>query len=95
MSVTKQDVLNVAHLARLTIPEDKLDNYVHNLSNILQLVEKLNEVDTSQVEPMSHPLDVTQRLREDIVTETNQRELFLSLAPATEAGLYLVNKVIE
>ena len=66
-----------------------------NLSDILQLVEQMNSVDTEGVVPMSHPLEVNQRLREDKVTETNQRDEFQKTAPATQDGLYLVPKVIE
>lgn len=95
MSVTREDVLKVAHLARLTIAEQHIDKYVHNLSSIIDLVEQLNQVDTTDVKPMSHPLDASARLREDVVTETDQRELFQQNAPLTEAGLYLVNQVVE
>ena len=75
---------------RMTIP-----GYARNLSDILALVEQLNAVDTAGVEPMAHPLDATQRLRPDEVTETDEREAFQAIAPQTEAGLYLVPKVIE
>ena len=95
MSLKKQDVENIAHLARLAIDDGDIPGYAKNLSNILELVEQMNAIDTSAVEPMAHPLDAVQRLRKDEVTETNQREHFQSIAPKTEAGLYLVPKVIE
>ena len=65
------------------------------LNDILAMVDQMGAVDTTGVEPMSHPQEATQRLREDRVTETDQRELFQSIAPAVEDGLYLVPKVIE
>lgn len=95
MSLTKTDVENIAHLARLAIDDNDIPGYAKNLSNILELVEQMNAIDTSTVEPMAHPLDAVQRLRKDQVTETNQREHFQQVAPKTEAGLYLVPKVIE
>ena len=95
MSLDKEDVINIAHLARLAINEADIPQYAHNLTNILKLVEQMNQVDTSDVEPMAHPLDTTQPLRADEVTETNQRDHFQQIAPQTESGLYLVPKVIE
>ncbi len=95
MSLSKKDVENIAHLARLAIDDTDIPGYAENLSNILKLVEQMNAIDTSSVEPMAHPLDAVQRLRKDEVTETNQREHFQHIAPQTEAGLYLVPKVIE
>ncbi|WP_455207133.1 Asp-tRNA(Asn)/Glu-tRNA(Gln) amidotransferase subunit GatC [Kaarinaea lacus] len=95
MSLTKQDVENIAHLARLAIDDNDIPNYADNLSNILGLVEQMNAIDTTDVKPMAHPLDAVQRLRKDEVTEKNQRERYQQVAPQTEAGLYLVPKVIE
>ena len=95
MSLQKTDVEKIAHLARLSVSEDDIPSYADNLSNILQLVEQMNSVDTSNITPMAHPLSESQRLREDKVTESNQREHFQKVAPATENGLYLVPKVIE
>ena len=95
MSLTKADVENIAHLARLTIKPEDIPEYTHNLSNILALVEQMNAVDTSGVTPMAHPLDMVQRLRDDAVTQNNEREKFQAIAPHTEAGLYLVPKVID
>lgn len=95
MSLEKSDVEKIAHLARLAVSEDELDSVASDLSNILDLVEQMNAVDTTGVEPMAHPLHMLQRLREDVVTEMDQRDLFQSIAPETENGLYLVPKVIE
>lgn len=95
MALDKSDVENIAHLARLAISEDDIPEYATNLSNILGLVEKMSAVDTSGVEPMAHPLHMAQRLREDAVSEENQRDHFQQIAPSVEAGLFLVPKVIE
>ncbi|WP_455374785.1 Asp-tRNA(Asn)/Glu-tRNA(Gln) amidotransferase subunit GatC [Kaarinaea lacus] len=95
MSLTKNDVENIAHLARLAIDESDIPEYADNLSNILELVAQMDAIDTEQTEPMAHPLDAVQRLRKDEVTESNRREHFQQIAPKTEAGLYLVPKVIE
>jgi len=95
MSLDASEVEKIAHLARLGIDEKDVPDYAENLSRILGLVEQMSVVDTSHVEPMAHPLALAQRLREDVVTETNQRELFQENAPAVEDGLFLVPKVIE
>lgn len=95
MSIDADEVKKIAYLARLKIDESDIPGYVSNLGSILDLVEQMSSVDTGNVSPMSHPLDVVQRLREDVVTETNQREAFQAIAPKTENGLYLVPKVIE
>ena len=95
MTLKTEDVRNIAHLARLQIDDDSLDQYTSALSDILTLVEQMNEIDTSGIMPMAHPLDATQRLREDAVTEPNLRDKFQSIAPDVEQGLYRVPKVIE
>jgi aspartyl-tRNA(Asn)/glutamyl-tRNA(Gln) amidotransferase subunit C len=95
MSVTDRDVLAIAHLARLALPEGTIPGLVNDLSNILDLFTALEQVDTSECQPMAHPLDLTQRLRLDEITETNQRELLMQNAPKQEAGLFLVPQVIE
>ena len=95
MALDSTDIAKIAHLARLQIDEKDVADYVRNLSDILGFVEQMNDTDTASVEPMAHPLDAVQRLRQDIVTETDQREQFQSIAPQIEAGLYLVPKVIE
>jgi aspartyl-tRNA(Asn)/glutamyl-tRNA(Gln) amidotransferase subunit C len=95
MSLERSDVEKIAHLARLSVSNDELDAVASDLSNILNLVEQMDQADTEGVEPMAHPLHMVQRLREDRVTEQDQRELFQSIAPLTEDGLYLVPRVIE
>lgn len=95
MALTPDDVKSIAHLARLGVDDNKLDSYATEISNILGLVEQMNAVDTSGVEPMAHPAHAVQRLREDVVSETNQRDLLQRGAPAVDSGLFLVPKVIE
>ena len=95
MSLTPDDVQKIAHLARLAVTDEEVNAVATDLTNILDLVEQMEKVDTQDVVPMSHPLHMTQRLRADVVTETNQRDKFQSIAPAVENGLFLVPKVIE
>ena len=95
MSISPEEVLKIANLARLQIKQDEVEQYATDLSNIINLVEQMNAMDTKDILPMAHPLDATQRLREDRVTEENQRDKFQSIAPSAEKGLYLVPKVIE
>ncbi|MBM6549840.1 Asp-tRNA(Asn)/Glu-tRNA(Gln) amidotransferase subunit GatC [Marinomonas ostreistagni] len=95
MSLEKQDVIKIAHLARLSLDDSDAEQYQQSLSSVLDLVEQMQSVDTDGVEPLSNPLEAKQRLREDIVTEENRREAFLANAPQTEAGLFLVPKVID
>ena len=95
MSLNTDDVNKIAHLARLGIDTQDVDHYAHSLSSILDLITQMNTLNTDHVTPMAHPLDQTQRLRDDVVSEINLRELFQEIAPQVEAGLYLVPKVIE
>ena len=95
MALDASQIEKIAHLARLDIDAEDIPEYARNLSDILAFVEQLEEVDTTSVLPLAHPLDAVQRLRTDEVTETDQREAFQAHAPQTEAGLYLVPKVIE
>ncbi|CAG1771466.1 Glutamyl-tRNA(Gln) amidotransferase subunit C [uncultured bacterium] len=95
MSLDVTDVKRIAHLARIEVTEDEAKATLDKLSGILGLIEQMQAVDTTGIVPMSHSQDVVQRLREDVVTETNRRALFQSIAPAVENGLYLVPKVIE
>ena len=95
MTLKSGDVERIAHLARLALDEADIPLYARNLSDILDLVTQMNAVDTTQVEPMAHPLDQPQRLRPDEVTEVDQRGKFQAIAPRVEDGLYLVPKVIE
>ncbi len=95
MSLTIEDVKRIAHLARIEINEQDAQATLQKLGGILDLIEEMQAVDTAGIAPMSHSQDVVQRLRADVVTQSNQRELFQSIAPAVENGLYLVPKVIE
>ena len=95
MTISPEDVQKIAQLAKLQIAADEVESYATDLSNIMSLVDQMNKVDTKGIEPMAHPQDAVQRLREDKVTETNQREKFQTVAPHAEKGLYLVPKVIE
>ena len=95
MTLKSEDIRNIAHLARLHIDEDVIDDYVDDLSSILSLVDQMNQVDSSDVAPLANPLDATQRLRTDEVTETNQRDKFQQIAPDVADGFYRVPKVIE
>jgi aspartyl-tRNA(Asn)/glutamyl-tRNA(Gln) amidotransferase subunit C len=96
MSLTRADIERIAHLARLNLTEPEIPVYVDSLSSIVDLVGQLEEAETGDIAPMAHPLPgLAQRLRADVVDETNRRELYQQNAPATEAGLYLVPKVIE
>ena len=98
MSLTLEQVRRVAHLARIEISETEADSTLGRLNEIFALIEAMQAIDTQGVEPMAHAQDVAQRLRMDRVTETDQlarRAAFQAIAPETEAGLYLVPKVIE
>lgn len=95
MSLTTAEVNRIAWLARLAIDADKTESYARDLSGILDFIEQMSAVETDAVVPMAHPLDQVQRLRPDAVTEADQRALFQAQAPAVEAGLYLVPRVIE
>lgn len=96
MSLTRKDVENIAHLARLAITEAEMPEYVDRLSKILNMVEQLDAADTSSVEPMAHPLkDQVQRMRSDEVVDRDQHEKYQRNAAKVEAGLYLVPRVIE
>lgn len=95
MAVDAKVVAGVAHLARLHIDENLVAEYASEMSNVLALAAAMDNVDTDNVEPMAHPTHAVQRLREDIVNETDQRERFQAIAPAVEGGHYLVPQVIE
>jgi aspartyl-tRNA(Asn)/glutamyl-tRNA(Gln) amidotransferase subunit C len=95
MSLSLDDVKRIAYLARIAIDDIEAAAVLKQLSGIFALIEQMQAVDTTGIEPMSHAQDVVLRLRDDAVTESNQHELFQSVAPQVEAGLYLVPKVIE
>lgn len=95
MSLTRDDVYRIAHLARIEINETQANATLAQLNDIFAMIEKMQRVDTEGVEPMSHPLGGSQRLRDDVVTESDQRELKLQNAPEQADGLFLVPRVIE
>ena len=95
MALDQDQIRDIAALSRLQIDDAQVSEYQKNLSNILDLVDQLAAVDTSAVEPMAHPLDAVQRLRADVVTETNERERFQKVAPQVAEGHYIVPKVVE
>ncbi len=95
MSLVHDQVRRLARLARIAIRPEQTDSVLERLNRVLGLVDEIRRVDTTGIEPMAHPLDAAQRLRADEVTSSDQRELYQSVAPAVEDGLYLVPKVIE
>jgi aspartyl-tRNA(Asn)/glutamyl-tRNA(Gln) amidotransferase subunit C len=98
MPITNAVIAQIAHMARIDISEEleETDTSLQkDLNRIVDMVEQIITLNTDGIEPMAHPLDTGQRFREDVVTEINQRDTLLSLAPNTEAGLFLVPKVIE
>jgi aspartyl-tRNA(Asn)/glutamyl-tRNA(Gln) amidotransferase subunit C len=96
MSLTNKEIETIAGLARLALKPDEIPVYAESLSNILGMVSQLEAADTARIEPMAHPLTgQVQRLREDVITSGNERDLYQRNAPQVEGGLYLVPKVIE
>lgn len=95
MKILLTDVNRIADLARIEIQTKEAEAVLSQLSNIFSLIEQMQAVDTANIEPMSHAQDMNLRLRQDVITEKDQRELFQSIAPQVETGLYLVPKVIE
>ena len=95
MAFERSDVEKIAHLARLGLNDADIPQTTATLNNILGLIDAMQAVDTNGIEPLAHPLEATQRLRADVVTESNHREAYQAIAPAVENGLYLVPKVIE
>jgi aspartyl-tRNA(Asn)/glutamyl-tRNA(Gln) amidotransferase subunit C len=95
MSLTLEQVQRIAHLARIEISESEAVTTQGHLNGIFELIEQMQAVDTRGVEPMAHAQDVSQRLREDVVSETDRRAAYQAVAPEIEAGLYLVPRVIE
>lgn len=93
--LTHEEIKKIAHLARIKVNEEDIENLQRSLPNILALVEKMSNIDTKNVKPLAHAFEATLSLRDDVVTATNQRELFQSIAPQVKAGLYIVPVVIE
>lgn len=95
MNFSAEDIKKIAHLARIQVSEQDTASLSKDLTNILNMVEQMSKADTSAVQPMAHPLDETQPLRNDAVSEEDQRELFQTIAPNTQHGLYIVPPVID
>ncbi|MCG5536673.1 Asp-tRNA(Asn)/Glu-tRNA(Gln) amidotransferase subunit GatC [Ectothiorhodospira mobilis] len=95
MSLSRDEVEKIAHLARLAVRPEDLEGYARELSGILAFVEQMDAADTEGVTPMAHPVEASQRLRPDEPNEPDRRDRFQAIAPAVEAGLYLVPRVIE
>ena len=95
MALTLEDMNKIAHLARVGLSDDEKSLYTDSLNNILGLIDELQAVNTTGIEPLAHALEVTQPLRADIVTEQNKRDAYQAIAPAVQDGLYLVPKVME
>jgi aspartyl-tRNA(Asn)/glutamyl-tRNA(Gln) amidotransferase subunit C len=92
---SREEISRLARLARIEVPEDQAGALARELDGILALVDEMRAVPTAGIEPMSHPQDAMQRLRDDAVTEPDRRDKFQSVAPAVEDGLYLVPRVVE
>jgi len=96
MALTRKQIESIAHLARLELTKPEIPTYQDSLSRILDFIGELDRADTGSIDPMAHPLPgLAQRLRSDVVTETDHHELYQGNAPQTAAGLYLVPRVIE
>lgn len=95
MALDRSDVEHLAYLARIGLQDADISANAAKLTSIMGLIDKMQAVDTSGIQPLAHPLETTQRLRADVVTESNQRDALQTIAPATEQGLYLVPRVIE
>jgi len=95
MFIEQDEIEKIAELARIRITDGQIGQVTQRITEILQMVDQLQAVDTREVEPMANPLDATQRLRADEVTESDRRDAFQAIAPAVENGLYLVPKVID
>ena len=95
MSVKKSEIAYISSLSKLKMDDAEMDNYTRQISEILEMIQQLEKVDTHDIEPMAHPLNMKQRLRLDLVTEENRRELYQKNAVVFEEGFYKVPKVIE
>jgi len=95
MAIKQDDIEKIAELARIRIADEEIGQVTQRITEILHMVDRLQAVDTRNVEPMANPLDAVQRLRPDVVTQGNRRDAFQAIAPAVENGLYLVPRVIE
>ena len=95
MSIKKSEIAYISSLSKLKIQDIEIDNFTRQISDILEMIQELEKINTDDIEPMAHPLDMKQRLRMDLVTEENQRELYQENAVEFEQGFYKVPKVID
>ncbi len=95
MAIELKDVQNIAHLARLQLSPAEQQEAQNSINNILHMIDEMQAIDTTGVEPLAHAYEASQRLRDDVVTEQNQRDVLLALAPSADRGLFLVPKVLE
>jgi aspartyl-tRNA(Asn)/glutamyl-tRNA(Gln) amidotransferase subunit C len=95
MAIELKDVQNIAHLARLQLSPAEQQEAQNSINNILHMIDQMQAIDTNGVEPLAHAYEASQRLRDDVVTEQNQRDVLLALAPSADRGLFLVPKVLE
>ena len=95
MSISKKDIEKIAHLARINISQDEVEKLEKKLVGIMSLIDKMQSINTDNIEPMSHALDISQPLRKDVVTEPDLRKRILPLAPETQESLFIVPQVIE
>jgi len=95
MSIKESDIIKISQLAKIALTPSEIKTYSVQMSDILQFIEQMNSVNTDAIEPLAHPFDNIQRLRKDEVTENDERVQFQNIAPQTEAGFYVVPKVIE
>ena len=95
MTIKKSEIAYISSLSKLKMEDVEMDNYTRQISEILEMIQQLEKVDTHDIEPMAHPLNMKQRLRLDLVTEENHRELYQKNAVEFEEGFYKVPKVID
>ena len=95
MSIDKSDIEHLCNLSKLNLDDEEQSVFLSQMQSILDMIEELQEVDTGDIEPMAHPLQMTQRLRDDEVTEFNDREKYQQNTDYSEDGFYKVPKVIE
>ena len=95
MSIKKSEIAYFSSLSKLKMEDVEMDNYTRQISDILKMIQQLEKVDTDDIEPMAHPLNMKQRLRADVITEENHRDLYQNNAVEFEEGFYKVPKVID
>lgn len=91
----RQELMRLAELTQILTTQASQASHRQNLNDLIQLAGNIVSIDCANIDPLINPLDMTQRLRADVVSEENRRELYQSIAPATEDGLYLVPKVLD